>query len=404
MTEAMRAVPDRPTAVLLDGDGVGPEVVALAREVVDAAVKRLYGGRRAISWLPMPCGSPDAGLPEATLAALATHRLALRGPFTASPAGAPSRAMAIGRALDLYTATLRLPRTGGELLLMLEASEGAAMPAEAVPSGVETDALLGALRRQLPAVATSVRFGTRERVESYLRSVGRRELALVETGLAIELLSREGVERFVEAALRVAGREQRRRVTLALDSSTSPHASTTFADVAYRVASERLPGVAVTHPDYRRASVRASEAAAEKLRDDALAGGLWLEPRTFASLCEEAADPQTLDLLCAPWSEGLLLAHLFAANSGGPAATAVVRENPESGAAVGETLHGTARALSGQGTADPTAAIRAGAQLFATAGWTELPAAVERALAQASAGGRARGASFAKTVIAALSR
>ncbi len=424
MSEPSRAaVPDHPVVVVLEGDGIGPEVLASARQVLDAATGRLYRKQRTIDWRLVPSGSANSLLPDETVAALREHRTALRGPFAAPDEGGQSRALELGGLLDVFVGEIRLRDDAREIVLLLEASEGSAAPAEAAPVEPETDALLRLVRREVPSVATAIRFGTRERVESYLRAVGRPEPALVETGLGVELISREGTERFIGASLALAEREQRRRVTLVVDPSATPHAAEFFADTAYRVASERFPGVAVTHPDFMRATVRASEAVAAALRDRALEAGLWIEQRSLAEACELADRRGSFDVVCAPWAEGLLLAHLLAGEDA--ATTAVVRSNPETGAVIGETLHGTAAALKGKDRANPTAAIRAGARVLWTLGWTEMPAAIEAAINQALAPGtlpskrkssadakaaagtgpaKLQGSAFTQAVIAALAR
>src|SRR5947209_18749970 len=49
-------VPDDPIIPLIEGDGIGPEVVRAARTAIDAAVAGAFGGRRRIAWDPVPAG------------------------------------------------------------------------------------------------------------------------------------------------------------------------------------------------------------------------------------------------------------------------------------------------------------------------------------------------------------
>jgi isocitrate dehydrogenase (NAD+) len=73
------------TIVLIPGDGIGPEVTAAARRVLEAS-------GLAVSWVEMPAGAGaldhgyDNVLPEQTLDAIRTHRIALKGPVT-TPVG-----------------------------------------------------------------------------------------------------------------------------------------------------------------------------------------------------------------------------------------------------------------------------------------------------------------------------
>src|SRR2546428_670075 len=66
-------VPDDPIIPLIEGDGIGPEVVHAAQGAIDAAVENTFGGRRRIGWYPVPAGEKamfryGEMLPEATLA------------------------------------------------------------------------------------------------------------------------------------------------------------------------------------------------------------------------------------------------------------------------------------------------------------------------------------------------
>src|SRR5438874_1183964 len=68
-------IPDDPIVPLIEGDGIGPEVVQAALQAIDAAVETAFHGRRTIAWYPVPAGEKAMFqygelLPEATLAAI----------------------------------------------------------------------------------------------------------------------------------------------------------------------------------------------------------------------------------------------------------------------------------------------------------------------------------------------
>src|SRR5712692_863325 len=56
ISEAGLRVPDDPIIPLIEGDGIGPEVVRAAVRAVDEAVEVSSGGRRKIAWYPVPAG------------------------------------------------------------------------------------------------------------------------------------------------------------------------------------------------------------------------------------------------------------------------------------------------------------------------------------------------------------
>ena len=49
-------VPDVPTVPYITGDGVGAEVTPSMQIIVDAAVRKAYGGKRHIEWLEVLAG------------------------------------------------------------------------------------------------------------------------------------------------------------------------------------------------------------------------------------------------------------------------------------------------------------------------------------------------------------
>ena len=89
--------------VLIPGDGIGPEVAAAARVVLDAADV-------GIEWIEMPAGAAalethGALLPTETLDAIRDCRVAIKGPIT-TPVGTGFRSVnvAMRQDLDLFAA------------------------------------------------------------------------------------------------------------------------------------------------------------------------------------------------------------------------------------------------------------------------------------------------------------
>jgi isocitrate dehydrogenase (NAD+) len=92
------------TLVMIPGDGIGPEVTGAARRVLEAA------GLSA-EWVELPAGATaldqgfDNVLPQRTVAAIAAHKIALKGPVT-TPIGKgfTSVNVQLRKALNLYAA------------------------------------------------------------------------------------------------------------------------------------------------------------------------------------------------------------------------------------------------------------------------------------------------------------
>ena len=49
-------VPDNPIIPYIRGDGIGADITPVMHEVVNAAVAKAYGGKKAISWMEIFAG------------------------------------------------------------------------------------------------------------------------------------------------------------------------------------------------------------------------------------------------------------------------------------------------------------------------------------------------------------
>ncbi len=108
LREGRLHVPDEPIVPFIEGDGTGPDIWAASQYVFDAAVERAYGGRAAspgarCSPARRPRTSSTSWLPDETLAAIANHLVAIKGPLT-TPVGGGFRSLnvALRQRLDLY--------------------------------------------------------------------------------------------------------------------------------------------------------------------------------------------------------------------------------------------------------------------------------------------------------------
>src|SRR5579883_2889768 len=133
--------------VLIEGDGIGPEVTAAARQVVAAAGVR-------IDWVPAAAGLTAAEthgepLPEETLDLIRRHRVALKGPCT-TPVGKGFRSINVRlrQGLDLYASVrpvktlpgIKVPFRDVDLVVVRENTEGlyAGLEHVVVPGVVES--------------------------------------------------------------------------------------------------------------------------------------------------------------------------------------------------------------------------------------------------------------------------
>ncbi|HOA73451.1 MAG TPA: isocitrate/isopropylmalate dehydrogenase family protein [Phycisphaerae bacterium] len=135
------------TVCLLPGDGIGPEVTSAARRVIDESGAN-------IEWVPLPLGATGvelggSPLPQRTLAAVAGHGVALKGPVT-TPIGKgyESVNVRLRKKLNLFAAVRPVRNLPGiesrfsdvELVIIRENTEGlySGLENEVVPGVVQS--------------------------------------------------------------------------------------------------------------------------------------------------------------------------------------------------------------------------------------------------------------------------
>ncbi|HXG10061.1 MAG TPA: isocitrate/isopropylmalate dehydrogenase family protein [Gemmataceae bacterium] len=187
--------------VVIPGDGIGPEVTAAMKAVVQAA-----GGN--IEWVEAAAGMGAAErfgdpLPQATLDLIRRHRVALKGPC-ATPIGEGFRSINVRlrKELDLYASVrpvhslpgVRVPYANVDLVVVRENTEG-------LYSGLE--------HFVVPGVVESLR-----------------------------IITRPACERIVRYAFELARRQGRRRVTFCHKADVLPQSDGLFLNTARAVADD----------------------------------------------------------------------------------------------------------------------------------------------------------------------
>lgn len=84
-------LPENPVIPYIEGDGIGPEVMSVARKVLDAGVKKAYQGSKKIIWLEIYAGEKAKKkygeyLPPDTIQSIREYIVAIKGPLT-TPVG-----------------------------------------------------------------------------------------------------------------------------------------------------------------------------------------------------------------------------------------------------------------------------------------------------------------------------
>ena len=349
------SVPDRPVIPYIEGDGVGPEIWSAASGVLDAAVRRAYGGRRRIAWKEVFAGAKaeerfggGALLPEETLAAIEEHAVAIKGPLT-TPVGGGFRSLnvALRRRLDLYACVRPVRYFPG------------------VPSPMRHPERLDVVifRENTEDVYAGLEWPAGSAGAASLEGFMRSELgARVRPGsaLGVKPISREGSARLVRRAIAYALDRGRKSVTLVHKGNIMKYTEGAFREWGYAVAREEFAGRVA-----REGEGGAGEVVIRDRIADSMFQQLLLRPEEYDVIATTNLNGDYLSDACAAQVGGLGMA---------PGANIGDR------AAVFEATHGSAPKHAGKDRVNPGSLILSGAMLLDHIGWGEAAALVVDAL------------------------
>ncbi len=349
------SVPDRPVIPYIEGDGVGPEIWSAASGVLDAAVRRAYGGRRRIAWKEVFAGAKaeerfggGALLPEETLAAIEEHAVAIKGPLT-TPVGGGFRSLnvALRRRLDLYACVRPVRYFPG------------------VPSPMRHPERLDVVifRENTEDVYAGLEWPAGSAGAASLEGFMRSELgARVRPGsaLGVKPISREGSARLVRRAIAYALDRGRKSVTLVHKGNIMKYTEGAFREWGYAVAREEFAGRVA-----REGEGGAGEVVIKDRIADSMFQQLLLRPEEYDVIATTNLNGDYLSDACAAQVGGLGMA---------PGANIGDR------AAVFEATHGSAPKHAGKDRVNPGSLILSGAMLLDHIGWGEAAALVVDAL------------------------
>ena len=101
-------IPSQPIIPVIEGDGIGRDIMKATRRVIDAAIESAYGNEKRIVWFDVYAGEKAHAeygewLPQDTFNAIKHFRVALKGPLT-TPVGGGFRSLnvTLRQVLDLY--------------------------------------------------------------------------------------------------------------------------------------------------------------------------------------------------------------------------------------------------------------------------------------------------------------
>src|SRR5574344_1702152 len=252
-------VPDQPIIPFIEGDGTGRDTTPVMLKVVDAAVEKAYGGERKIHWMEVYAGEkstqvygPDVWLPEETLEVLKDYVVSIKGPLT-TPVGGGIRSLnvALRQQLDLYVCLRPVQYFEGvpspvkhpeqvNMFIFSENTEDIYAGIEWVAGSNEAKQCLDFLKKDFPAAAKKVRFGSKEAVEQWNEMAHLNEEADELVGVGIKTVSKTGTQRLVRSAIEYAIKNNRKSVTIVHKGNIMKFTEGAFRDWGYEVARQEF--------------------------------------------------------------------------------------------------------------------------------------------------------------------
>ncbi|MAM86769.1 MAG: isocitrate dehydrogenase (NADP(+)) [unclassified Hahellaceae] len=349
-------VPNHPIIPFIEGDGIGVDISPVMIKVVDAAVQKAYGTKRAIAWMEVYCGEkstkvygPDEWMPAETLEALREYSVSIKGPLT-TPVGGGIRSLnvALRQELDLYVcirpvrwfkgvpSPVRAPEKT-DMIIFRENSED-------IYAGIEWKANSD---------------GAKKLIKFLREEMGVTKIRFPEScGIGIKPVSEEGTKRLVRKAIQYAIDNDKPSVTLVHKGNIMKFTEGAFKDWGYELARQRFgaelleggPWMQLKNPKTGKTIVIKDVIA------DAFLQQILMRPEDYSVIA-------TLNL------NGDYISDALAAEVGGigiaPGA------NIGGSVSIFEATHGTAPKYAGQDKVNPGSLILSAEMMLRYMGWTE---------------------------------
>jgi isocitrate dehydrogenase len=349
-------VPNNPIIPFIEGDGIGVDISPVMMKVVDAAVKKAYGGERKISWMEVYAGEKatqvydqDTWLPQETLDAVKDYVVSIKGPLT-TPVGGGIRSLnvAMRQQLDLYVCLRPVRWFEGvpspvkkpgdvDMTIFRENSEDIYAGIEWKAGSPEAIKIIKFLKEEMGV--TKIRFDQN-------------------CGIGIKPVSLEGTKRLVRKALQYIVDNDRDSLTIVHKGNIMKFTEGAFKEWAYEVAAEEFGATLLDGGPWMQ--FKNPKTGKNVIVKDAIAD---------AMLQQILLRPAEYDVIATLNLNGDYLSDALAAEVGGigiaPGA------NLSDTIAMFEATHGTAPKYAGKDQVNPGSLILSAEMMLRHMGWLE---------------------------------
>jgi isocitrate dehydrogenase len=364
------SVPDNPVIPFIEGDGTGLDITPVMVKVVDAAVKKAYGGKKAIVWMEMYAGEKsckvygeNVWLPEETLEAAREYVVSIKGPLT-TPVGGGIRSInvALRQELDLYVC-LRPVRWFKGVPSPVKEPEKTDMVifrenSEDIYAGIEWAAKTPEAQKLIQYLMTEMKV---------------RKIRFPETSaIGIKPVSSQGSERLIRKAFQYAIDNNRKSVTLVHKGNIQKFTEGGFRDWGYALAQKEFGAKPIDSGPW--CSYKNPKSGQDIVVKDVI---------TDAFLQQILLRPAEYDVIATLNLNGDYISDALAAQVGGigiaPGA------NMSDSVAMFEATHGTAPKYAGKDYVNPGSEILSAEMMLRHMGWVDAADVIVRSIERAIA-------------------
>ncbi len=397
MSNGKLSVPDMPVIPFIEGDGTGRDIWRASVRVFDAAVKKVYGGKKQIKWKEVLAGqkafdSTKNWLPDETVEAFKHYLVGIKGPLT-TPVGGGIRSLnvALRQMLDLYVCLRPVQYFTGvpspvkhpekvAMTIFRENTEDIYAGIEYAAGSPEAQKVLDFIAKEFPKDFKKIRFGTADATTAFAKSAMPTDPGpqKIEVGIGIKPVSKMGTQRLVYAAIEYAIKHKRKSVTLVHKGNIMKFTEGGFRDWGYELAKDAFGAVEIDGGPWCviKAGVRGNNSGQDITIKDAIAD---------ITLQQVLTRPDDFDVIATLNLNGDYLSDALAAQVGGIGIAPGANINYITGHAIFEATHGTAPKYADQDVVNPGSVILSGVMMLEHLGWQEAADAILKGLEKAIA-------------------
>ncbi|MGB9734945.1 MAG: isocitrate dehydrogenase (NADP(+)) [bacterium] len=356
-------VPDDPIIPFIEGDGTGPDIWRASVMVFDAAVQKVYGGKKKVVWKEVYAGEKafkkfNTWLPDETLKAIEEYIVGIKGPLT-TPVGGGIRSLnvTLRQKLNLFACVRPVKYIPGvpspvkhpekmDVIIFRENTED-------VYSGIEW-------AQGTPEAQKVIKF-LKEEMGAKLRD---------DAGIGVKPISITGTKQLMRMAIKYALDKKRKSVTIDHKGNIMKYTEGAFREWAYQVAKEEFRDQIVTEEEIEK-QYNGKPPAGKLIIKDRIADNMFQQVLTRAD---------EYDVIVTPNLNGDYLSDACAAQVGGlgmaPGGNIGIPY------AMFEATHGTAPKYAGQDKVNPGSVILSGAMMFEYLGWDPVSELIKESLSE----------------------